>query len=143
EAKADPPADTPVPGRRPDSFFYLQDFLGEQLAGANFIREDLDAGPGVDEESTLDTLYSIYAPSTDLNFRPLMTFYHGPTSARFIFSGFPLWYFKQSEARQLAEFVLHDLWGYEKKPSVPAPARVRAARSSIPPRTPHATPLSR
>ncbi|TMQ66231.1 MAG: hypothetical protein E6K78_06610, partial [Candidatus Eisenbacteria bacterium] len=52
--KGDPPADTPVPQRYPDSFFYLQDFFAEFLVNPNFIREDLDPGPGFDEQSTLD-----------------------------------------------------------------------------------------
>jgi len=123
------PQDPVPPLRTPNSFYLTQGYFAEILTKSNFIREDVDpSDEGLQVESTLDTL-CVTAGFVPVK-QPLMTYYHGPASSRFVFSGFPLWYFDRSEQIQVVDFVLNQIWGLPKT-SVAArePARLRAARA--------------
>jgi hypothetical protein len=125
---SDPNPADPVPPLRNPNNFYLSDYPAEILTLQNFIREDVDPSDGLQEESTLDTLLVTWAPSIFFVRRPLMTYYHGPSNSRFVFSGFPLWYFHRSQQVQIADFVLSEIWRLPK-PVRTNTARLRAART--------------
>ncbi|HEY3217305.1 MAG TPA: hypothetical protein VGK93_12520 [Candidatus Eisenbacteria bacterium] len=124
---SDPP--DPIPPLRNANNFIVQDYPAEILTkgseAGNYILEDVDpSDEGIQMESTLDTLCVTSPPTW-----PLMTYYHGPTSSRFVFSGFPLWYFHRSEQIQVADFVLGQIFGLHKSDAARNPAKLRAART--------------
>jgi hypothetical protein len=105
------PATDPLPPLRGSSAFYR-----------NFSEADFISAPTVVLEeggalSLLDTL--MVSTGTGLpELPPSMTLYHprGMTGS-VVFSGFPPWFFRRSQATQLADFVLRDLWGLERAPT--------------------------
>jgi hypothetical protein len=64
----------------------------------------------------LDTLYLAVGASTPSPL-PVMTYYHGFDSGPVVFSGFPPWYFRRSQAQGLVDFVLQDIWGLQRQSS--------------------------
>ena len=125
-------SDPPSPLRDCSSSYlngnYTAEFMGVlTAAGVNFITEDADPNPDVDrEESTLDTLYFELGGTAPYG-RPVMTYYHGFHSPQMVFSGFPLWFFKKTEAREVGDFVLRDILGLSRGAAPTAPARVQVA----------------
>jgi hypothetical protein len=132
----------PLPPYRIGSNFY-QDILPiEYLFEENFIIEDVDPDPEVDnEQSTLDTLY--YATGGGLpsapggqQFNVCMTYYHGPGAPQgVVFSGFNIWSFRRAHIQALVDFVLQRMWGMVRTagPSfVRAGPTVETAAVSIP-----------
>ena len=129
-------ATDPVPPlRQNDSFYYIRNYTAEYLTRGNFIREDVDTlADVVLEQSTLDTLYTTAGGTAQIG-RPNMTFYHGPSTPRLVFSGFALWFFQRGQIIPLADFVMHDIWGYPQPPAgsrdrIPGP--LSASRARIP-----------
>lgn len=117
----------------------------------NRIVEDVDPDPEmVREESTLDTLYRVSAPVLPDRAPPgappdyldrnpkyvIMTNYLGPPPdyVNVIHSGFPLWWPKQTQAKQLVDYVLQTLWGLTPRqwPGDADPYLVNRAAVSIP-----------
>lgn len=135
-------ADPPPPGRVCNSFYIVSTFTAEFMgtkvtATPNFIREDADPNPDlVREESTLDTLYLNFG-GTARQFRPIMTYYHGFQTPQVVFSGFPLWYFSRPQVQVVADFVLQDIFGFQRN-GTPAPARPAGATRTAP--TPNRAP---
>jgi hypothetical protein len=124
------PTDPPSPLRTCDSFYLLSVFTAEFMGtltnpGTNAIVEDVNPDPDVvDEQSTLDTLYLVRGGLSPAD-RPVMTYYHGFQSPQMVFSGFPLWFFQRTQARNLSQFVLTDIFQLARSP-VAAPAKVGA-----------------
>jgi len=142
--------DDPPPLRRPESLWYAFQFDSELLTNPNFIIEDLNGDEPGGVISTLDTVYVTLEGAQD---RPIMTLYHGidfqkmhflssfPDTgspppvfepARFVFSGFPLWFFSRPQQIALVDFVLQDIWGLTREPLPrdPASYRLRAANAA-------------
>lgn len=128
--------DDPVPPFRTTSSYFLTQFQGEALTVGNFIIEDLNGAdtPG-GLASTLDTLY--FASGGFFQGRPQMTYYHGLDApahdsnlSKFVFSGFPLWYFRRAHQITLADFVLQDIWGLQREPLPRGP--LYGARAAAP-----------
>jgi hypothetical protein len=122
------PLDDPPPLRRPDSGWYTTQYDCEYVDIGNFIVEDTN-GDGIEDASMLDTIYITEGTLVD---KPVMTYYHGlgfqtwdPDSSkldaggRFVFSGFPLWFFSKPQQIALVDFVLHGIFGLERNPSAP------------------------
>ena len=151
------PDDDPPPLRVPDPFWYAYQFSSELITSPNFIIEDINGEERGGVISTLDTIYvTLEGSQVD---RPIMTLYHGidfqkidfdgsvpdssnpgpPTArepARFVFSGFPLWFFSRPQQIALVDFVLQDIWGLTREPVSRDPARyrLRAANAADPQR---------
>jgi len=114
------PATDPMPASRPASqtaAFYANFLDVAYVSRPNSIIEDVDPHPmGIDEQSTLDTLYALDAsagnlhPSGETTPRPIMTFYRGPSGPPTIVSGFAIWDLARPDAQALTDFVLGDLW---------------------------------
>lgn len=132
------PDDNPPPLRRADSFWYATQFESDLLTTPNFIIEDMNGEAPGGEESTLDTVYTSQDAQAIYVDRPIMTYYHGLDfqkvdfdssnigtgqlnldPAKFMFSGFPLWFFSRSQQVALVDFVLHDVWGLQRNASAP------------------------
>jgi hypothetical protein len=140
------PDDDPPPLRRPDGW-YLVEYDAEMLTNPNFIIEDMNGELPGGDLSTLDTIYvSQEAQSLYLD-RPIMTYYHGRDfqkmvfggdtvemePARFVFSGFPVWFFSRPQQIALVDFVLQDVWKLQRDPGAPrgaAGSRTQMTRSS-------------
>lgn len=102
--------------------FYLSNLDVAYLTQPNSILEDVDPDPlVVDEQSTLDTLYSLdgstgalFPPGRTYE-RPVMTYYRGPSNAPTVLSGFAIWDVARPDAQALVDFVLGDLWGMSRQ----------------------------
>jgi len=179
------PEDNPPPLRNPDSFWYATQYDSELLTNPAFIIEDLNGEAPGGDTSTMDTVYVSQEGQANYVDRPVMTYYHGldfqkmdfdsfavgrPSfeAARFMFSGFPLWFFSRPQQIALVDFVLHDVWGLQRNPNAPrlmsqmrasmavrasstsrsgapqrlAPQRLTAQRLGSEPLLPQAAPLS-
>ena len=122
--------DPPSPLRGCDGFYLIGVYTAEFLFPPNAIVEDVDPRPNHETPmSALDTLYLALGGSTGSRW-PVMTYYHGSTSAPMVFSGFPLWYFQRQQCQELTNFVLQDIWGLSKQASV-VPLSSRAARPPV------------
>lgn len=113
-AATDPIA-TYAPNRTNQSDYYQSVFTAEVLTRANTITEDVDPGVGENLQPALDTLYATNGGAVGSG-KPMMTLYHGSEHAPLVFSGFPLWYFKRSQAIPVADFVLERFWGLPRRP---------------------------
>jgi hypothetical protein len=63
----------------------------------------------------IDELYQTIGGSAGSG-HPVMTLYHGPDNQGFVFSGFPIWYFRRSQSIPLVDFVLQRVWGMTRQP---------------------------
>lgn len=114
------PATDPLPANRVNNVFYQTSLPYEFLnLGPNQIVEDIDPTPdGVEEVSTLDTLYHLRGPGLpgprDNPSNAVMTYYHGPAHQPFIFTGFSPWQYKRSQCIQLVDFVMQNLWNLSR-----------------------------
>jgi hypothetical protein len=150
------PDDNPPPLRRPDSFWYSTQFESDLLTNPNFIIEDMNGSAPGGEISTLDTIYVSQDAQAQYIDRPIMTYYHGidfqkldfdsskgfsgnPNDttlvfdpAKFVFSGFPLWFFSRSQQITLVDFVLHDIWGLQRDPAAPRRPNLMRASNVVP-----------
>ncbi len=108
-------ATDPIWPLRSPNKFYLLDYYAEYLSKPNLTLEDLDPDLEVTRLGpSLDTLYNVLGgPGSGL---PVMTLYHGSENAPFVFSGFPLWFFRRPQAVQLADWVLQQLWHLPRDP---------------------------
>lgn len=113
-AATDPMA-TYAPNRTNQSDYYQSVFTGEVLTKANTIAEDVDPTANENLQPMLDTLYATSGGAVGSG-KPLMTLYHGSEHSPLVFSGFPLWYFKRSQAIPVADFVLGSFWGLPRRP---------------------------
>ena len=119
------PATDPIPATRTASVgaaFYNTNVDVAYLTSPNVIVEDIDPNPiGVDEQSTLDTLYALDGsagnlyPQGETFQRPVMTHYRGPSNAPAVLSGFAFWDVARPDAQALVDFVLGDLWGLSRQ----------------------------
>src|SRR5262249_3245813 len=102
----------PLPPSRASSqgsLYYRSGFPLEYLAEDNRVIEDVDPDPEhEDDASVLDTLYDSSAPQLKVHPAPCMTWYHGLTANRFVFSGFAPWDYRRDDCIALVDFVLHD-----------------------------------
>jgi hypothetical protein len=120
--------DPPSPLRDCGPFYLIGTYTAEFLFRPNAIVEDVDPRPNHETPmSALDTLYMALGGTTGGRF-PVMTYYHGSQSAPLVFSGFPVWYFQRQQCQALTDFVLQDVWGLSKQPTV-AQVSSRAARA--------------
>lgn len=129
------PALDPLPPTRTSdraNAYYRESLACEYLSRPNFVHEDLDPDEDhVRMGSVLDTLYEVTGSRLLRSPAPTMTWYHGGEADRAVFSGFAPWEFRRDECAALFDFVLHDLWGLERR-AAPAPARATAARTAQP-----------
>ena len=110
--------DPPSPLRDCGPFYLIGTYTAEFLFRPNAIVEDADPRPNHETPvSTLDTLYMALGGTTGGRF-PVMTYYHGSQSTPMVFSGFPIWYFQRQQCQALTDFVLQDVWGLSKQPSL-------------------------
>jgi hypothetical protein len=142
----------PVSIWAPDRFFIVSNTVDIEFIDSdpNFIVEDVDPDPDVvREESTLDTLYRVFAsvlpdpqpPNTAPDFLErnpkfvIMTNYQGPAPdyTNVIHSGFPLWWIQQTQSKQLVDYVLQTLWGLSPKewPGNPPMLAQRAPQPAV------------
>ena len=139
-------ATDPLPPTRLSSqsgLFYLSSYPCEYLLDVNSILEDVDPDPAVSREiAVLDTLYQARGvvlltnrtdPETGENVlvpAPTMTYYHGNQARQFVFTGFAPWSYARQDCIGLVDFVLQDLWGLPRDPSIDrgsfAPAYIRS-----------------
>jgi len=113
--------DPPSPLRICNSFYlplsYDAEYIGRnpQFGSVpNYIRENISSNPDVDvEASTLDTLYWVAGGSVP-GLLPVMTYYHGMQSPQVVFSGFPLWFFQRTQVQGLTDFVLQEIFGFQR-----------------------------
>jgi len=88
----------------------------EYLTKPNSIIELDPPDPNVGQEhSALDTLYETVGGQAGSG-HPVMTLYHGREADRFVFSGFPIWYFSRTQSIPLVDFVLQNIWGLTRRP---------------------------
>ena len=108
-------ATDPQPPIRSAFAFYLSDYLAEYLSKPNLTVEDLDPDPDLNRPGpALDTLFNVSGGiGSGL---PVMTYYHGSENGPFVFSGFPLWFFRRPQAIQLADWVLQSVWHLPRDP---------------------------
>ncbi len=121
----DPVYGDPIPPTRPTSFGTnwwnpAPSLFLEYLAQPNFIYEDMN--PDAVRESievAIDSLY--YATGSNLvtdrytRFEGIcMSWYHGPASSEFIFTGFTPWIFRRADCQGLFDFVLKNIWHMNK-----------------------------
>lgn len=105
----------PLPPLRTSGQFHVTLFYSEYLSRSNSI---LESAPGVGSDSVvavLDTLYETVGGQSGTGY-PMMTVYHGAENTQVIFSGFPLWYFRRSQAIDLTDFVFQRMWGLTRRP---------------------------
>jgi hypothetical protein len=105
------PSSDPVPPARTASRFYASSYYSEYMTRPNSVIEPSETGV----ESALDTLYVTQSGASGSGW-PVMTLYHGAETPRFVFSGFPLWYFQRSQAIALTDFVLQNVFGLSRAP---------------------------
>jgi len=108
------PATDPLPPLRIASHFYSSSYYSEHLIAANAVIEPMPGGPDGSTFSALDTLYETQGGISGTG-HPVMTRYHGAENAEVVFSGFPIWYFKRSQAIDLVDFVLQRMWGMQRR----------------------------
>jgi len=108
-------ATDPVPPLRTASTFYATLFYSEYLSRPNAILETVPGPSGDSVVAVLDTLYETVGGPSGTGY-PMMTLYHGAANAPVIFSGFPIWYFRRSQAIDLSDFVLQRMWGLTRRP---------------------------
>lgn len=108
-------ATDPLPPLRSAGDFYGSTYFAEFLTMPNAILERAPETTGDPFYSTLDTLYETVGGASGTG-RPVMTLYHGAEHGQVLFSGFPLWYFRRSQAIELTDFVLQRLWGLSRRP---------------------------
>lgn len=119
-----------VPPEKNSGDYYISLTDVEYLSQRNDILEDVDPSPlGIDEESTLDTLYYIRGssvlPQNQNLYNVCMTVYKGPAyQYPIIFTGFNIWSWTKSECQAIVDAVLHDNWGYTKSVPQMRPAAV-------------------
>jgi hypothetical protein len=104
------------------SSYYKSSFDAEFLTRANLVWQDVDPDPDVvREESVLDTLYNVvtFALPPIPERRVTMTYFHPPSQAPFVFTGFNIWDFQRRDCLDLTDFVLQDVWGLTKTTPVP------------------------
>ena len=128
----DPMPPTRVPSQ--PGGFYVSTLGVEYIVDRTFIIEDVDPSPTSSREiAVLDTLYeangaTLLGPRSREDNRahaPVMTYYHGTQSPRFVFSGFPIWNYARADALGLVDFVLQEIWGLPRQPidrGIAAPA---------------------
>ncbi len=106
-------------GQGPAAFYQVDKEIEYITATApNFIIEDFDPSIlGVNEQSALDTLYSVSTSNFFLG--PVMTYYHGQANGPLVFSGFPVWFFTRSDAEAVSRFVLTDVFGIPRTGPMP------------------------
>lgn len=136
--------DDAIPPLRDGSTWYNSFFASELITRGNFIREDLNGSAPGGEQSTLDTLFLAFG-GPGLDYRPMMTYYHGLESpaqsnplpgpggalhSLNIFSGFPFWYFRRVQEIMIADFVLQDIWGLVRDPIDRGTTTAQAARTT-------------
>lgn len=120
----------PFPPNRADqgpATFYQTDKEIEYITATspNFIIEDFDPSIlGVDNQSALDTLYSVSTSNTFLG--PVMTYYHGLENGPLVFSGFPVWWFTRPDAQAVSQFVLTNIFGIPHTGPMPGTNRMSA-----------------
>lgn len=99
----------PVPPQRQEFDFYQSYCFGEWLTRQNLVTE----GVGSNERVTLDTLY--LAAGAQAASRPAMTYHHGSQTGPTMFTGFPIWYLRRTDAIAITDFVLQNLWGLPRQ----------------------------
>lgn len=109
------PATDPLPPLRTSGQFYATLFYSEYLSRPNSILESASGAGGDSVVAVLDTLYETVGGQSGTG-HPMMTVYHGSENAQVIFSGFPIWYFRRSQAIDLADFVFQRMWGLARRP---------------------------
>jgi hypothetical protein len=110
------PETDPVPPERGPGTYYSALYTGEVLTQPNSILENVSPDPDQPEMvSMLDTLYFAAGGNVGPGL-PVMTYYHGSGSGPVLFSGFPLWHFQRAQILALADFVLQNMWGLQRKP---------------------------
>jgi hypothetical protein len=141
EEAGDPLPPTRLPNQT--GLFYGSSWPCEYLLENNSILEDVDPDPAVSREiAVLDTFYQAQGvvlltnrtdPVTGQNVlvpAPTMTYYHGNQNRQFVFTGFSPWSYARQDCIALVDFVLQDLWGLSRDPSVDrgsfAPAYIRS-----------------
>jgi hypothetical protein len=100
----------PLPLQRPGAV-HASSTVAEYLSLPNFVHEGLGAGV----YAALDTLYETGGGDAGTG-RPVMTYYHGQDGPPLVFSGFPLWYIQRTQAIQVVDFVLQQMWGLQRRP---------------------------
>jgi len=134
--------DTLPPARSFGDFFNGYEDV-EYLSRANFITEDVDPSLlGFDEESTLDTLYSItgqtFMPPSFNRYNVTMTRYTGPAYQHpFLFTGFSIWGYGRNDCIAMVDAVLRDMWGMVR--SVPSTSFSRARATPVAMEQPRST----
>jgi hypothetical protein len=108
-------ATDPLPPQRTAPNFYATLFYSEYLSQPNTILESVPGTAADSLAAALDTLYETVGGQSGTGF-PVMTLYHGTENSQVIFSGFPLWYFRRSQAIELADFVFQRVWGLTRRP---------------------------
>jgi hypothetical protein len=106
-------------GQGPAAFYQVDKEIEYLTPTApNFIIEDFDPSIlGVDNQSALDTLYTVSTSNFFLG--PIMTYYHGLENGPLVFSGFPIWFFTGSDAQAVSRFVLTDIFGIARTGPMP------------------------
>ncbi|MCC6651345.1 MAG: hypothetical protein IT348_09385 [Candidatus Eisenbacteria bacterium] len=107
-------ATDPLPPQRVGGDFYSSTFTAEYLSQPNSILEG-GAFEGDSAYAVLDTLFTTQGAAAGAGW-PVMTYYHGSKSAPFVFSGFPLWYFRRAHSIALVDFVLQEVWKMPRRP---------------------------
>jgi len=105
----------PLPPLR-SSMVWPTSYAAEYLTKPNLVVEfdPPDPNTGV-AYSALDTLYETQGGQSGSG-KPVMTLYHGAENGRFVFSGFPIWYFSRTQSIPLVDFVLQKVWGMTRRP---------------------------
>lgn len=147
--------DTLPPNRSFGDFFNTYEDI-EYLSQPNFVTEDVDPSPLVnDEQSTLDTLYQVtgqtFMPKAFNRYNIVMTRYVGPAyQYPSIFTGFSIWGYGRNDCISLVDAVLRDMWGMVRSPaalrSAPAASFSRARATPVAmaqPRSPAPIPIQR
>jgi hypothetical protein len=100
------------------------------------ILEDADPGPGFNEVSIMDTLFTAFGGAIDTGTptnpkRPPCGFYIHPVDpavGTVILLGFDMWSWRQAQIQTNMDVMLQGLWGLQKTPA-PSRPRIAAARN--------------
>jgi hypothetical protein len=105
------PGTDPLPPLRGSSAFYRTISEADFISATTIVLDETSAS------SILDTL--MVSTGTGLPVPPpSMTFFHPRgMPASVMFSGFAPWFFRRSQGIELADFVLQDVWGFERQSS--------------------------